>query len=87
MSNSTFEAKPSTGALFVNRQKKIGSRQPDYRGYLVVGDTRTQLAGWKRKSKAGAPYVSLQVDNSATDDANDDENGATAGASLHNQAQ
>ena len=78
MSNSPFEAKPNTGGLFANEQKQVGDRQPDYRGYLMVGDTRVQLAGWKRQSKAGAPYVSLQVDKSADDVADADEAGASA---------
>lgn len=65
MSNSSFEAKPNTGALFANQQKQDGSRRPDYRGYLLLGEMRVQLAGWKRKSKAGSEYVSIQVDNAA----------------------
>jgi len=87
MSNSTFEAKPNSGALFANQQKQDGSQQPDYRGYLIVGDTRVQLAGWKRKSRAGVAYVSLQVDNSATDGPDDGETGATTGVSVSRQNQ
>jgi uncharacterized protein (DUF736 family) len=78
MSNSTFEAKPNSGALFANQQKHDGSRQPDYRGYVLVGDTRVQLAGWKRMSKVGAAYLSLQVDNSADDGAADGKENASA---------
>jgi uncharacterized protein (DUF736 family) len=78
MSNSSFEAKPNTGALFANEQKQSGSRQPDYRGYLLVGDARVQLAGWKRKSKAGAAYVSIKADTAADEGADDGEEGANA---------
>ena len=67
MKNSSFEAKPNSGAMFPNQKKQDGSRQPDYRGYLLVGDNRVQLAGWKRKSKAGAAYLSLQIDNTVGD--------------------
>lgn len=78
MSSSNFEAKANNGALFGNQQKQDGSRQPDYRGYLLVGDTRVQLAGWKRKSKAGAAYISIQVDNTADDGGDDGEENASA---------
>lgn len=79
MSNSSFEAKPNSGALFANQQKAVGTRQPDYRGYLIIGDTRVQLAGWKRKSKAGAAYVSIQVDNAAEGGGDDADDGVDAG--------
>ena len=37
-----------------------------------------QLAGWKRMSKVGAAYLSLQVDNSADDGAEDGKENASA---------
>jgi hypothetical protein len=43
-----------------------------------VGDTGVQLAGWKRMSKVGAAYLSLQVDNSADDGAEDGKENASA---------
>lgn len=78
MSNSNFEAKTNSGALFPNPKKQDGSRQPDYRGYLLVGDNRVQLAGWKRKSKAGAAYVSIQVDSTPDDDNDEGKEDASA---------
>lgn len=89
MTNSNYEAKPNTGALFANQQKEAGSRQPDYRGYLIVGDARrVQLAGWKRKSKAGATYVSIQIDNSADVGADvDDETDAVTDVTVSGHSQ
>lgn len=48
------------GALFVAREKK-GENSPDYTGSIDVGGTKYWLSGWKRTSKAGAPYLSLAV--------------------------
>ena len=78
MSNSNFEARVNSGALFANVQKQDGSRQPDYRGYLLVGEVRVQLAGWKRTSKSGGSYVSIQVDDAAENTSGDGTETASA---------
>jgi uncharacterized protein (DUF736 family) len=58
-----FETKDGQGALFNNQEKVVGSKQPDLRGYLQLGDEKIQIAGWKKKSKAGSEYISLLRDD------------------------
>lgn len=48
------------GALFKVSEKKQ-EKSPDYTGTINVGGTEMKIAGWIRKSKAGATYLSLQV--------------------------
>ena len=57
-----YEVKEGQGALFINDKKETGTNQPDLRGYLQLAGERVQLAGWKKKSKAGQTYTSLQID-------------------------
>lgn len=66
MSDTPFEARANSGALFANKTKTTGSKQPDYKGYVLINQTRVQIAAWKRSSKDGAPYLSIQVDQENT---------------------
>ena len=47
----------NSGALFQNKDKK--DKQPDYRGECVVNGKTLEIAGWKKQSKNGLPYLSL----------------------------
>lgn len=49
------------GVLFVNDRKQPGEQTPDYRGTVTVRGVEYRLAGWKRKSKQGTPFLSLAL--------------------------
>jgi uncharacterized protein (DUF736 family) len=48
------------GALFKN-DEKAKDEQPDYRGRLNVDGVEFWLSGWIKTSKAGAKFMSLNV--------------------------
>jgi len=48
------------GALFTN-DKKEQDNHPDYKGSLNVNGVDYWISGWKKKSKAGATFLSLSV--------------------------
>jgi uncharacterized protein (DUF736 family) len=48
------------GVLFAEAQKE-SDNHPDYTGKLNVGGKEFYLAGWKKKSKAGKPFLSLSI--------------------------
>ena len=48
------------GVLFAEAQKE-SDNHPDYTGKLNVGGKDFYLAGWKKKSKAGKPFLSLSI--------------------------
>lgn len=48
------------GVLFPAREKKT-PKSPDFTGSVTIGGVEYRLAGWKRESKKGAPYLSLTV--------------------------
>jgi len=49
----------NSGALFKNDKKS--DKQPDYRGPLNVNGKDFEVAAWLKKSKAGASFMSLQI--------------------------
>ncbi|MCH8332812.1 hypothetical protein IIC65_02670 [Candidatus Sumerlaeota bacterium] len=51
----------NTGALFSNKEKKDGDKQPDYKGPLNVNGVDLEVAAWLKTSKAGQKYMSLSV--------------------------
>jgi uncharacterized protein (DUF736 family) len=55
-----FEQKDLSGALFVNDDKQ--GNQPDFKGNAVIGGQKYFVSAWKRKSKAGKPFISLAFD-------------------------
>lgn len=50
----------NTGVLFQN-DKDGNEKRPDYRGKLNVEGVDFEIAGWKRLSKAGKPFLSLKI--------------------------
>ena len=50
-----------TGALFVNKDKEEGSKQPDRRGMCEIDGKKYDISGWLRKSsKDGSTFLSLK---------------------------
>lgn len=70
--NNTFEQKPDSGRLMAAQSKK-SEKSPDYWGEIAInpkdmsnvtvenGLCVYKISGWKKKSKAGATYLSLSV--------------------------
>lgn len=70
--NTTFEQKPDSGRLMA-AQSKRSEKSPDYWGEIAInlkdmnnvtvenGLHIFKLSGWKKKSKAGATYLSLSI--------------------------
>lgn len=50
----------NTGVLFQN-DKDGNEKRPDYKGKLNVEGVDFEIAGWKRLSKAGKPFLSLKI--------------------------
>ena len=48
------------GVLFQEQDKKT-DKSPDYIGSLDVNGKEYRLAGWKRLSKSGKPFLSLSI--------------------------
>jgi uncharacterized protein (DUF736 family) len=64
-----FETKPNSGALF-SVKSKTNANQPDYRGDVLIdlstfkqenGKIMVALSGWKKTSKNGNVFLSLQA--------------------------
>jgi hypothetical protein len=49
------------GALFFNKRKKEGDKQPDFEGPLVVDGIARRLAAWKKENSSGLKWLSLKV--------------------------
>jgi hypothetical protein len=76
--NNTFEQKPDSGRLMAAQSKK-SEKSPDYWGEVAInlkdmsnvtvenGLHIFKLSGWKKKSKAGATYLSLSVSRMTKD--------------------
>ena len=47
-----------SGVLFPNKDKE--GKQPDYRGECEVDGKKYEIAGWKKQSKNGNPFLSLK---------------------------
>lgn len=62
MDNQEIKNEPNTGALFKNTYKEKGDKKPDWTGPWVNerGDDM-RIAMWLRTSKAGNPYIYVQV--------------------------
>lgn len=50
----------NTGVFF-RKDKEGNEKRPDYKGTLNVEGKEYEIAGWKRMSKAGKPFVSLKI--------------------------
>lgn len=78
--NNTFEQRPDSGRLMA-AQSKRSEKSPDYWGEIAInlkdmsnvtvenGLHIFKLSGWKKKSKAGATYLSLSVGRMSKDEA------------------
>ena len=55
-----FELKEGQGSFFRNDKKPEGSKQPDYRGDLMLDGTLMEIAGWIKEGKNGK-WMSLSV--------------------------
>jgi len=54
----SYEHKEGSGAIFKNGKKEEGSKQPDYRGTIMLGGVVYEIAGWVKNSGKG-PFLSL----------------------------
>lgn len=68
-----MDSNPGFGALFQNNNKAKDTH-PDYQGNACCPHCQTQveLAGWKKQSKTGKPYLSLSLKPARRDDGPDD---------------
>ena len=48
------------GALFLNKKKEKGSKQPDRTGKCEIGGKTFYISGWLRQTKDGDTYLSLE---------------------------
>lgn len=74
--SGSFEQKPDSGRLMASQSKRTPN-SPDYWGEIAInvkdmsnvkvenGLYIFRLSGWKKKSKAGATYLSLSVSRQA----------------------
>jgi hypothetical protein len=51
-----FEMKDGTGAMFRNRDKKEGTKQPDYRGDVLFNGQTLEIAGGLRKRRRARSF-------------------------------
>lgn len=54
-----YEHKEGQGSLFANEKKN--DRQPDYRGTIMIKGVVYEIVGWRKTSKNGMTYMSLQA--------------------------
>lgn len=57
-----YEMKDGSGSLFVNNeQQRTSENFPHYSGSVKLNGVEYWLSGWKKQTKAGAPYLSLSI--------------------------
>jgi hypothetical protein len=56
-----YEQRDMTGIIFRNARKKEHSKQPDYRGELLIDGVLYELARWGREAKNGRKFFALSV--------------------------
>lgn len=54
----SYEHREGSGSLFKNDKKEEGSKQPDYRGTIMLGGVVYEIAGWVKKGAKGS-FLSL----------------------------
>lgn len=69
-----------TGAIFVNKDKEEGSKQPDRRGMCEIDGKKYDISGWLRKSKTGQPFLSLKFQPPFKKQAGDNDTAPRKGA-------
>jgi hypothetical protein len=64
-----YEAPPNSGSLMASKSKKT-EKSPDYWGDITLdvsklglpnGKGKVRISGWKRQSKTGSTFLSLQL--------------------------
>jgi hypothetical protein len=55
-----YQPKDGDGSLFQN-DRKTNDKQPDYRGKVLWNGQELEIAGWKKSTQAGKPWLSLKV--------------------------
>jgi hypothetical protein len=55
-----YEHKEGSGSLFPNRKKEPGSKQPDWRGDVLINGVLMEIAGWSKEGRQGS-FLSLAV--------------------------
>lgn len=58
--STEYVQKEGQGSLFIN-DKKTSDKQPDYQGNVMVNGKKMQIAGWKKQSKSGNTFLSIQI--------------------------
>ena len=48
-----------SGALFKNEKRREGKKDPHYQGSCEIDGQEYWIAGWKKRSKSGLPYMNL----------------------------
>lgn len=51
----------NTAAIFKNKNKEIGSAQPDYRGFLNVDGKDFEISCWVNETKDKEKYFSCKI--------------------------
>jgi hypothetical protein len=76
--NTPFEQRPDSGRLMASKTK-LHEKAPDYFGELAIniddmtaakvedGFVTFKINGWKKKTKAGATYLSISVNRYVAD--------------------
>lgn len=54
-----YEHNEGFGAIFKNKKKEEGTKQPDYNGNIMLGGKVWELAGWIKTGDKGS-YLSLK---------------------------
>ncbi len=55
-----YEQKNDTGSLFPNAEKK-STNSPDFSGSALINGVECWVAGWKKVSNGGKPFMSLSI--------------------------
>lgn len=58
--STNYEMREGSGSLFIN-EKKTSDKQPDYNGNVLINGKKMQIAGWKKQSKSGSTFLSIQI--------------------------
>ena len=58
--STEYVQKEGQVSLFIN-DKKTSDKQPDYQGNVMVNGKKMQIAGWKKQSKSGNTFLSIQI--------------------------
>ena len=53
-----YEQRDNSYGLFVNKFKKDGSNEPDFRGDALIDGKEKKISGWKKKDKNGNTFIS-----------------------------